>query len=605
MIQPTGMKISLTAIMILFLQHVAMSQKSSSFDLLSFNEPVNWTFTDNGTYRTYSTVNNTANTFCIISIYNSEVSSGNIDQDFHKAWKGIVAGHFTVIKNLKPQSGKTTTGISYLWDEANVSNGQGNFFARLLVFSLQEKTETVLFLSGNKNMLSQYQTDLDNFVATLQLNNSSNNNSVSNTNNNIDTSSITDNTTVTTTSSGTIHFKHFIFTVPAGWKATQQENFFLMTPPDLETDEMLSYILLPPLTDTSFENAAITTLKEIAVSMNGEAVQEQIYGKGPLYIQENEGKYAKGWVYSKGHGTIRVGTPDPNSPGIIRYQFFSTGVFLVKIHSRIERLIYLSKDIRRGFADNSTYRKPTYESIIKNFFFELEFDDWTDAKINPGKITNTDISNLWGGLAYFEGALGQTFFEGSVKATYLAFYDNGQVYYNKELPKEGLLNINTFTQAALYPRWWGSYSYQNGSGVIKLIYVTIPFTFKDGKIYLDIYQKKIPYDLMSGSEDMKLNGSWCEQSAYEGKKACISFSINGQFNDNGVISRIEHQINTAFHSIPESGLGNYEIKNNSIIFHYNNGFTYQAAFSGLNIQKGNTSPNEIHLGYNDDTFEKQ
>ncbi|MDP4264184.1 MAG: hypothetical protein Q8941_16770 [Bacteroidota bacterium] len=600
------MKVLLSLIWIVMVQPWIMAQNPRSFGQLSFTEPVNWTFTDNGAYCTYSVVNNTSNIFCIISVYSSDISSGDPDKDFRTAWKGIVAGHFTVIKNLKPQQNTSIGGINYLQDEANVSNNQGSFLARLLVFNLNGKTQPVLFLSGNKNSMAQYQADLDRFVSSLRQNNSATTVSVINANDTTSgMNSITGSAKTLTTPSGLMHFNHMLFKIPPGWKTAQQGNLFMMTPPDLEPDEMLSYIFLPSVTDTSFNDVAVSTLKEVATGMNGEAVQEQIFGKGPLYIQENEGKYGKGWEFSKGHGTIRLAYPDPNSPGVNKYEFYSAGVFLAKIHSRIERVIYISKDIRRGFNENSTYRKPTYESIIKNFFFDLDFDDWTNAKVNPGKITHTGISHLWGGLAYFEGSLGQTFFEGSVKATYLVFFDNGQVYYNKELPKEGLLNINTFTQAAIYPRWWGTYTYQDGAGVIKLLYVTIPFTLKDGKVYLDIYQKKIPYDLLPAPDDMKLNGTWCEHAEYDGKKACISFTGNGQFTDNGVISRIEHQINNAFHSIPGSGQGNYEIKNNSIIFHYSSGLTYQAAFSGLNIQKGNPSPNEIHLGYNDDVFEKQ
>lgn len=585
------------------------AQDSVLFDQIIYKAPANWNFTDNGASRTYSIVNNAANTFCIISIYNSDVSSGNADQDFRKAWKGIVAGHFTVIKNLKPQQNKTANGISYLQDEANVANDKGSFFARLLVFVLKEKNQAVLFLSSNKNSFMQYQSELNQFLSSLKQNTSnsltaSTKKDTSSTNQIVNTSTTAKTSTTISSNSGLIHFNHFLFKTPAGWKSAQNGNYYLLIPPDLEPDEMLTYILLPSINDQSFDDAGVSTLKEVATSLNGEAVQEQIFGKGPLYIKENEGAYAKGWIYSLGHGTIRIATPNPNSPGIISYQFFHVGVFLVKINSRIERVVYLSKDIRRGLADNSTYRKPTYESIIKNFFFDMEFDDWTDAKANSGKITHTGISNVWGGLAYFEGSLGSTYFEGSIKATYLVFFNNGQVYYNKELPKEGFNNTNTFTQAALFPRWWGTYTYENGSGVIKLSYVTIPFKLKEGKIYLDIYQTQIPYDQLGTFDEVKLNGTWCSQDAPNGKKDCITFSSNGQFSDVGVIARIEHYINTFFHSIPDNGQGSYEIKNNSIIFHYNNGFVYQAAFSGLGLQKTDSSPKEIHLGYNDDVFEK-
>src|SRR5690349_5943341 len=110
------------------------AQGQRSFDQFSYNPPSNWQLTDNGSYQMYSILNKTANSFCIVSIYSSDVSYGNVEQDFRKAWKGILASHFTVIKNPRPQQGKTSNGIAYLQDEANVSSDKGKLFARLLVF---------------------------------------------------------------------------------------------------------------------------------------------------------------------------------------------------------------------------------------------------------------------------------------------------------------------------------------------------------------------------------------------------------------------------------------------------------------------------------------
>lgn len=569
----------------------ATAQKNTSFDLLSFTEPANWTFTDNGAYHTYSTVNNAANSFCIISVYNSDVSLGTPEEDFRKAWKGIITAHFKAAKEPTPQKGNAAGGLSYLQDQMMVSGDKGNFFARLLLFNLQGKAQPVLIMTMNQNMLAQYQSDLDHFTASLKPNNEAVNNTIVN------------NTPAANGS--TVHFNHLIFKIPPGWKSNQQKDFLMMTAPNLATDEMLFYVMLSPTAETDFDNAGTNALKEMATAMNGEAVQEQIYGKGPLYIKENQDRYCKGWEFSIGHGNIRLAYTNPNSPGINSYVFYHAGVFLVKINNRMERIMFVSKDIRRGFADNSTYRKQSYEQVIKNFFFDLDFDDWTNTKAASGLITHNGVSHLWGGVAYFEGAMGSVYTVGSVKATYLALFNNGQVYYNKELPQEGFDQINTYTQAALYPRWWGTYTYQNGAGVIKLSYTTIPFTLKDGKIFLDMYQKKIDYIAMPDVDGMKLDGNWCGAGAVSGETACIHFTANGQFQEKGVIKCIEHEINTAFNSIPESGEGTYEIKNNSIFFHYKDGFTYQAAFSGLKLQGKDAAPAAIHLGYSDDVFEKK
>jgi hypothetical protein len=399
------------------------------------------------------------------------------------------------------------------------------------------------------------------------------------------------------------HFNHVLFTIPTGWVSNQQGGFFEMHPSDLDKDEMLTYLFLPPVTDTSFANVALQTINEMATGVSGESYKEDVYGNSPLYQINNQGIFIKGWEYSTGRSHIRL--KHSINAGIIDYWFYYLGIFMVKIHNRIERVVFMSKDLRRGLDQNSTYRKPAYENIVRDFFYSLEFDDWTAANYKPGKVTNTGISHLWGGASYFEGATGSTFNVGSMQGTYLVFFDNGQVFLNAELPQNGFNNIDTYVQAATYPRWWGTYTYKEGSGVIKLSYETIPFKLEKGQINLNHYQTSIPYAQMPSLDGVKLSGSWCMQGSFGGKTICLNLGPDGRFNDNGVIHYLEHNINNCFAGAPQAGEGTYEIKNNSILFHYNNGAFNQAGFSGLRLQSSNPSPKEIHLGYHDDVFQKQ
>lgn len=376
-----------------------------------------------------------------------------------------------------------------------------------------------------------------------------------------------------------------------------------MAPPDLVAGELLTYILLPPLAESDLDRAAETTVREVAFSLGARPVREG-FGPGPLYVKENRTRHAKGWEYSLGHGMAQaVSGKDAVGLDILVVYYF--GIFLVKVNGRIERVVYISKDFRSNFQTCRTYLNPAYQPVVKNFFFDLEFDDWADANKNPGKVSHTGICDLWSGLAYFEGSTGQALFEGSVKATYLVFFDNGQVYYNKELPKHGLDHINSFTESGLYPRWWGTYTYHDGIGEIHLSYLTIPFSLKDGNLYLDLYKTSIPYGRNPVPDGMTLQGSWCEAATGLGKPACISLTGDGRFSDEGVILRIEHAVDNCFRTIPEQGQGSYEIRGNSILFRYDNGSSYVAAFSGLNMGKGDRSPRELYLGSHDDVFSRK
>jgi hypothetical protein len=63
-------------------------------------------------------------------------------------------------------------------------------------------------------------------------------------------------------------------------------------------------------------------------------------------------------------------------------------------------------------------------------------------------------------------------------------------------------------------------------------------------------------------------------------------------------------VDNCFLTIPNQGQGTYEIRDNSILFRYDNGFNYQAAFSGLDLRKGDRLPLELYLGFHDDKFKR-
>ncbi|MDP4244880.1 MAG: hypothetical protein Q8932_03455, partial [Bacteroidota bacterium] len=80
------------------------------------------------------------------------------------------------------------------------------------------------------------------------------------------------------------HAGHFLFRVPEGWKTTQQGDLFSMTPPDLGSDELLSFLFLAPVTDTGFLAVADATISQVATAMQGTGIT-QPFANHPLYFQ--------------------------------------------------------------------------------------------------------------------------------------------------------------------------------------------------------------------------------------------------------------------------------------------------------------------------------
>ncbi len=558
---------------------------NTSFDQLSFNEPANWTPADNGSYRTYSAANNSTNIYCVIAMYHSNVSLGNPEQDFLSEWKRNVATNFTVIKKTVPKKSTSPGGINYLQDEADVTNSKGHFFARLLVFDISGKTQSVLFLSGNKNSIAQYQPDLDKFVASIQPSNSGSNEDTStpqNTHVNNDVSA-----------SGLVHFNHFLFTVPNGWKAGQMGNFYSMTPGNASGNEQLIFLLFPPVTGSNFKDAGNTAITQLAASIGGQA-KGFGSGDGSVYEASNEGLYKKGWEFSMGSGTIQVN----NMTDFSKSMTFDVGVFLAKINGRIERVLYLSKNFKcDGVSTTSSY-KAAYEPVITNFFFDLRFDDWNDAKVSQGKVANSGISYVWSGVSYVNKGLNTM---GTYDASFFILFDNGQAYYNTKFPLHGLFNLNTIAAAANDPQYWGTYTYRNGSGEINISYRKIPFTIKGNELVAEMNSTTRSFEKLPVIDDARLEGTWCSTSL----NGCISFTKDGKFSDNGVVRSLEHLPTSCNAAAPVSGEGTYEIKSNSLLFHYNNEIIIQTAVSGLNIEKTNASPDKLFLGPYSDVLQKK
>lgn len=396
------------------------------------------------------------------------------------------------------------------------------------------------------------------------------------------------------------HAGHFLFHIPAGWLTNQQGDQFSMKPPDLGPDEFLSFLLLTPTSDTNFQAAGDVLISQVAAALNAQPLG-QSSGNGSFYFSLYTGQCLKGWDYSYGSGNIKISYRNPKDA----YQNnvnFTIGVFLARLNGRMERVCYISKDYKCGIYSTTTSYKWTYGPVVDDFFFSLDFDDWQNVHRGSGKISAGGISGIWSGVAYMQGPQNSSTFQaGDYKPACFIFFDNGQVYYNSDWPHYGLFNLNTIAAAAMDPGHWGTYSWQGGSGVAKISWQTIPFSITGGRLTARLSGSPRIFEKLPASDDIYLNGNWCEFNG----SACISFSADGRFSDNGVIRAIEHRPTTCNEALPEKGQGTYEVHCHSLVFHYSSGLTSQTALPGLGLEKGNPSPDKLILGWQNDVLNKK
>lgn len=202
--------------LLICLQYVTPAQNKVSFDGLTFTEPANWTFVDNGSYHTYTSINQAANVFCIIAVYSSDIASGNGNDDFSKAWKDLVAGHFTGSIEPVPQLKNTTGGLQFRTGTSPVSTAQGNLFVQLLVMALPGKTQSILLIAANQQGLDQYKTSISSFLDSLQINKAASN-----------SNTINNNTVANTAGKNIITIATTNF--DDGWSATPKDDYVLLT----------------------------------------------------------------------------------------------------------------------------------------------------------------------------------------------------------------------------------------------------------------------------------------------------------------------------------------------------------------------------------------
>ncbi len=88
---------------LLLIVSTAHAQRAEKFDIVNFTPPAGWDAKPSNEARTYSTSDEQAGTFCLITLVRSVPSQGSSKADFELLWKTLVADQFK--PTSKPQMG--------------------------------------------------------------------------------------------------------------------------------------------------------------------------------------------------------------------------------------------------------------------------------------------------------------------------------------------------------------------------------------------------------------------------------------------------------------------------------------------------------------------
>ena len=243
-------------------------------------------------------------------------------------------------------------------------------------------------------------------------------------------------------------------------------------------------------------------------------------------------------------------------------------------------------------GDTSCYLAPPYIDLIQNFLFSVQFDDWKDPMVAPATLEGEGIVGVWTGLSMTNGRIG---------AGYVIFFTNGQAYYASKFPIHGVDGLNTRVDAEMRQRYWGTWIFEDGKGVLKLIYQEVPLREVGDVLVLTTLKTDHKFVKIDPVDGARFEGTWAFEGTATGPKAAITFTRKGEFTDSGAVNVLNH----GYPLVEAPGEGTYEVRGYTLSLHFKDGREYKIAFPGLGYAKGNLRPQQLILSFNEDVLVRQ
>ena len=572
-----------------FLLSLVISVQSFSqtekFDIATYTPPKNFKKEAKSGVVNYTNVNKAAGTFCVITLYASTASTGDAKKDFMNEWNELVVTPYKAEANPQTETTTTDEGWNVVTAATPVKLAEANVIIILTVVSGFGKTMSIRTSLNDE----AYTAQVDALFASMNLDKTktaivSNN-----------AQHPADNTVSVQTTSSTGKFGLMNYTAPARWSHQIFTDGVVFKPLDLPADEHLAMQIMQPLNASgSLEQALQQSYDEAAAMYNG--TKMNYAGSGADY-QKTEAKQSfNGWEYIRANGGVRIGSNDyPPEYGL--------DLFVIKINNRFERVAVLkSRKINRSCSMSSFYAddREQYKIAINNFLFSLQFTDGQEPLIQPGSTDGGGIMGVWQGISL------QTSASSGIRYNVFTpiFLSNGQAYFGPKFPSEGLDGLDTRIPPEIHQRDWGTFTFSNGSGVLKMPYANIPLRMEGNTLIITANQTDHKFYQLPSVDGARFNGTYVMSEAF-GKIPAIIFTADGRFTDNGAIRILYHDYNDCINPAINPGSGTYTVKDYTITFNYTDGREIKIAFLGTEYDIKNQSPAILRMSNNEDPMNRQ
>lgn len=571
-------------VLFLLLSAQAVAQ-TETFDIITYTPPKEWKKEAKPGVMNFMDINKSNGGFCIIVLFASKQSTGDEQKDFTREWNELVATPYKVEETPTPETQSTADGWHIVAAAAPAKVDGAEVYIFLTVISGFGKTVSIRSSLNDE----AYLTQIASFLETIDLDKTKS--PVANNN----TQPPLNNAIKEQTNNAAGKFRSMTYTAPQGWSHQVFSDGVVFKPPNLPQGEHLAIQIMQPLNFAgSMEQALQQSFDEAAAMYNG--TKMNYLGEGN-YKKEQAKRSFQGWEYIHCNGGIRIGGGDyPPEYGL--------DLFVIKVSNRFERVAVLkSKTINRSCSMSSFYAddRQQYKNVINNLLFSIQFIDGPEPLIPGAKsIEGGGIKGVWQGISMQASAS-----SGLRYNVYTpVFLSNGQAYFGPKFPSEGLDETDTRILAELYQRDWGTYTFSNGRGILKMPYGNIPLRMEGNTLIITANDTDHRFYQLPSVDGARFNGTYVMAEAY-GKIPSISFAADGRFTDNGAIRVLYHEYNDCINPAITPGSGTYEVKDYTITFSYSDGRTIKIAFLGTECDLRNQSPPILRMSNNEDPMVRQ
>jgi hypothetical protein len=563
----------------------AYSQKEI-FDIATYTPPKDWTKDAKPEVVNFTNVNTTTGKFCVISLYASKTSTGDAQKDFNNEWKELVVTPYQAEANPEKQTQTTAEGWNVVSAASKAKLDGNDFYVLLSVASGFGKSMTIRTSLND----ASYTTEVDAFLGSMQLDNT---NKAPVANNNQANMQI---------SGSTEKFGTMMYTIPSGWNVTKYPDGDILSPADLPKGEFLEIWVQSSMNffgtmDDALKKSYDETVTKMQATMMNDV-------NGGNYNKQNSKISFRGWEYIRCNGGIHLGGGDyPPEYGL--------DLFVIKVNGRFEKIAITKSRKNCSYSTYYSSDRLKYFNDIENFLFSLQFPDWKEPAVKKGIANGDGIAGVWQGISMSVGTPKPGAELGAeLKVKQLIFFSNGQAFFGTNFPTEGLDELNTWVRAENNRRDWGTYSFNNGKGVLKLPFGDVPLRMENGKLVITTSNTEHGFIKTKNVDGARFNGTYALSSKNflgeeTGKTPLIRFTEDGRFEDNGALKNLRHESDDCLNDAINPGSGTYEVKNYSILFNCSDGRKIKIAFIGSDYDKNNLSPATLSLSFNEDVLRKQ